>query len=115
MPRGERCSKKDCKKSKKETKKAKKAAKDPNKPKRPMTAYFMYLADHREEIKAANPEAKVTEITKIASEQWKTLDEETKNFYNAKVEAAKEQYKKDLEDYEAGRGGHDDEEEEDSD
>ena len=116
MPKEGKCNKnsKQCKKDAKKGKKAKKE-KDPNKPKKPMTAYFMYLADHREEIKAANPDAKVTEITKIASQQWKELDEETKNVYNAKVEAAKEEYKKQMEEYEANKDAHDDEEEEDED
>ena len=63
----------------------------------------MYLADHREEIKAANPELKVTEITKIASEKWKELDEETKNLYNSKHEAAREEYLAQMEEYEANR------------
>ena len=97
-------------KSRKE-KKAKKV-KDPNRPKRPLSAYFLYLADHREEIKAANPDVKVTEIAKIASENWKTVDEETKNFYNQKAEQAQEEYKKQMEEYEANRGGDDEEESE---
>ena len=104
-----------CKGGKKTEKKAKKT-KDPNRPKKPLTAYFMYLKDHRAEIKEQNPDAKVTEITKIASDLWKSADEETKKYYNDKAEEAKELYKKQMEDYEAGKGvAHDDEEEDESD
>ena len=87
--------------------KKQKREKDPNKPKRPQTAYFLYLGDHRAQIKEENPEAKVTEIAKIASENWKTLDEEQKQYYMKKAEEAKEEYKRQMEAYEQGKGNND--------
>ena len=86
-----------------------KKVKDPNKPKRPQTAYFIYLGEHRAQIKEENPDAKVTEIAKIASENWKNVDEETRQYYIKKAEEAKEEYKRKMEEYEAGKGGNDEE------
>ena len=39
----------------KDSKKKKKAPKDVNAPKRPLSAYFFFLADKREEVKEVNP------------------------------------------------------------
>ncbi|EMD46595.1 high mobility group (HMG) box domain containing protein, partial [Entamoeba histolytica KU27] len=59
-------------------KKAKKDKKDPNRPKRPPTPYFIYLNEHRASIKEEHPDIRFTEISKVASEQWKALGEEEK-------------------------------------
>lgn len=83
------------------TSKKEKKVKDSNKPKKPMTAYFLFLADNREQIKKENPDVKVTEITKIASKQWKEADEETKTLYQKKAEKAKEEYERQMKEYNA--------------
>lgn len=54
----------------------KKAAKDPNAPKRAMSAYFLWLKDHRPEFVSQG--LSVTEIAKAAGEKWKTLTDDDK-------------------------------------
>ncbi|BFU22639.1 high mobility group hmg box domain containing protein [Entamoeba histolytica] len=109
MPKG------NTKTSKAKNTKDKKAKKDPNRPKRPPTPYFLYLNEHRASIKEEHPDAKVTEIAKIASEQWKALGEEEKKEYQTKADAAKEQYKKDIEKYDGKKQASEEEEEEEGD
>ena len=87
--------------------KKQKREKDPNKPKKAPTAYFLYLGDNRAKIKEENPDAKVTDIAKIASQQWKELDEETRAEYQKKADQAKEEYKRAMEVYEANKGNND--------
>ena len=83
---------------------------DPNRPKKGKTAYLFYT--HSEEtkqtFKEAHPEKwddekerplKITDLTKFASEQWKTLDEEAKAPYVSKAEQAKTEYKLAMKEY----------------
>lgn len=45
------------------------------KPKRPLSAYFLWLGENREQIKRDNPGMKVTEIAKRAGELWRGLED----------------------------------------
>lgn len=58
--------------------KKEKKVKDPNAPKRPISAYFAFAADKREQIKKENPGFKVTDISKRTGELWKDLTEAEK-------------------------------------
>ena len=72
-----------------------KGKKYPNKPTRPPrspSAFFIYLNENREQLKKENPEIKVTEISSLASKQWKELSEEDKKEYIEKAEEAKKRY-----------------------
>lgn len=89
---------------------AKKAKKDPNAPKRPLTAYFLFGQDNREEIKnelmkTATPEEQkkiVTLVAKKLGERWKALTAEEKKPYEDKAKAAKAAYEKDKAAYDEG-------------
>lgn len=72
---------------------------DPDKPKRPQTAYFMWFMETREEIKKANPEFSITDISKKAGELWKQLTPDDKKPYDEKVKEAREIYQQKMEDY----------------
>merc|ERR1712146_74335 len=74
-------------------KKFKKCPKDKNAPKKPLSAYFMFLADNRESMKAEFPELKITELGKKVGELWKALSEEEKEVYKAKSRKAEEEFK----------------------
>lgn len=63
--------------TKKKKKKSDKS--DPNRPKRPMTSYMMWFSSNRNEIKEKNPEASLTELSKIAGEMWREMDAEKKS------------------------------------
>lgn len=47
------------------------------KPKRPLSAYMIWLNDHREQIKKENPGIKVTEIAKRGGELWRALKDKS--------------------------------------
>lgn len=47
------------------------------KPKRPLSAYMLWLNEHRESIKAEHPGIKVTEIAKRGGELWRGLDDKS--------------------------------------
>lgn len=52
------------------------------KPKRPLSAYMIWLNDHRESIKKENPGIKVTEIAKRGGELWRALKDKTVSFFS---------------------------------
>ncbi|XP_068081770.1 transcription factor A, mitochondrial [Anabrus simplex] len=50
----------------------------PSPPKKPMTPFFRFLTLIRPTIKQKNPEAKITDVTKLAAEQWEKADPEVR-------------------------------------
>merc|ERR1712154_170458 len=73
--------------------------KDEKCPKRPLTSYFLYAKDVRAATKEEYPNKPITEIAKEISKKWKLLTEEEKRPFEDESKALKEQYKKDMEDY----------------
>merc|ERR1719295_1943439 len=73
--------------------------KDVNAPKRPATAYFMWMSDNRDAVKKKNPDAPITEMSKILGDMWKELSDASKKKYQDKATAAKAKYDKALEKY----------------
>ena len=72
----------------------------PTPPKKALTAFFLYKKDVYDSVKQANPDLKITEHTKIISEQWRNLDQKIKDKYLKKHEEAKVQYEKEKKAYE---------------
>jgi len=60
-----------------------KKAKDPDAPKRPASAYILFSNAKRAEVVAANPTAKLPEISKILGGMWKGLTPEQQASYKA--------------------------------
>ena len=86
----------------KERKKAKKSKspKDPNKPKRPQNAYMMWFnQEGRNNIREENPDAKPTEIAKLASPIWENMIPKDKKKWEKKSTNARAQYEKDIKIY----------------
>ena len=73
-----------------DTKKKTKAPKDPNREKRPLTPYFIFANEKRNEVKAKHADIKITEISKKLGEMWKSLPDEEKAQYISKSQAGKE-------------------------
>ena len=74
-----------------------KAVKAEGQPKRPMSAYFLWMnAEGRAMVKEKNPEAPITEVAKKCGEEWRALDDDTKNKYEKKKEEAKEKFDIDM-------------------
>lgn len=51
-------------------------------PKRPLSAYMLWLNEHREQLKKENPGSKVTEIAKRGGELWRAIKDKTVRRYN---------------------------------
>jgi len=84
---------------KKDKKKKRKLPKDKNCPKKTPTAFFLYSASVRNEVKLSMPEAernKVTLITKKIGAMWRGMSEEEKTSWKAKGEKLKLEYKEKL-------------------
>eukprot|EP00672_Neobodo_designis_P027955 CAMPEP_0174831768 /NCGR_PEP_ID=MMETSP1114-20130205/3291_1 /TAXON_ID=312471 /ORGANISM="Neobodo designis, Strain CCAP 1951/1" /LENGTH=272 /DNA_ID=CAMNT_0016065609 /DNA_START=33 /DNA_END=851 /DNA_ORIENTATION=+ len=65
-------------------------------PKRPMNASFLYVNAKREEYRKANPEAKLGEVTKALSDQFKALSDEARKEWDDKAAADKARYEREL-------------------
>lgn len=48
-----------------------------DKPKRPLSAYMIWLAANREDIKRESPGIKVTEIAKRGGELWRAMKDKS--------------------------------------
>lgn len=79
----------------------KKKERDANMPKRPPSAYFLWLAENREQIKKDNPGFSITDVTKRAGELWKEVTDKSKWEEQAAEAAAK--YKVAMEEYRASQ------------
>jgi len=81
----------------------KRKTKDPNAPKRPLTAFFLYAADHRAKVREELGEGcTVGDISKEIGKLWGAIDDEEKKVYQDKAAKNKKQYEKDMEAYNNG-------------
>lgn len=78
-----------------------KSKKDPAAPKRPLSAYMFFSQDHRERVKAANPDAGFGDIGRLLGARWKEMSDAEKKPYldmanrdKARAEAEKAAYNK---------------------
>jgi hypothetical protein len=79
--------------------------KDPNAPKRPLSAYFFFCNEIRNEVRTANPNKKVTEIAQLLAERWRALPDKKRVKYQKMHEEAKVAYESSMNDYNAGKSG----------
>ena len=90
--------------SEKPKKERKSKTKDPNAPKRGMSGYFFFLGEKRKEISDGLDETikgrdRVTQTTKLAGAQWKSLNEEEKKPYLEKAVEDKKRYQEEMKEY----------------
>ena len=78
-----------------------KRVKDPNHPKHPSTAWMFFLNANRAGLREKNPDAKMTEITKLASVKWKATSVSDRAPWVAKAVADKARYAAEMSSYEA--------------
>ncbi|XP_062904999.1 SWI/SNF-related matrix-associated actin-dependent regulator of chromatin subfamily E member 1-related-like isoform X1 [Mobula hypostoma] len=71
----------------------------PNGPKAPLTGYMRFLNERREQLRAQQPDLPFPEITKTLGSEWSKLPLEDKQFYLDEAERAKQQYIKELQEY----------------
>lgn len=82
-------------------KRGNKRKKDPNAPKRGLSAYFFWMAEHRDAYIAEHPDAKFVDVGKAMGEMWRNLDEEEKEEYIEKAAEDKVRYQNEMAEYEA--------------
>eukprot|EP01048_Picozoa_sp_COSAG05_P023226 COSAG05_NODE_4940_length_1319_cov_0.863934_1_plen_220_part_00 len=70
-------------------------------PKRAQTSYFLFVAAERDAVKEANPDASVTDITKILGSRWGQMDDAAKAPYEQKAAADKVRYAEELKAWQA--------------
>ncbi|GAB0492995.1 hypothetical protein MMPV_004267 [Pyropia vietnamensis] len=80
---------------------SKKAKKDVDQPKRPLTPFFRYCSAVREEVAAAHPEKKLTELAVILGAQWKALASAEKARYEKEAAKDKVRYEREMAAYKA--------------
>ncbi|XP_069779945.1 SWI/SNF-related matrix-associated actin-dependent regulator of chromatin subfamily E member 1-related-like isoform X2 [Narcine bancroftii] len=71
----------------------------PNGPKAPLTGYMRFLNERREQLRAQQPDLPFPEITKMLGSEWSKLPPEDKQCYLDEAERAKQQYLKELQEY----------------
>ena len=74
--------------------------KAPPAPKKPMASFFLYKKAMNQEFKKLHPDKKVSELTTLISERWKTEPIEVQNKYKEEYKVAKEKYDKEIRAYE---------------
>ncbi|CAB1316929.1 unnamed protein product, partial [Coregonus sp. 'balchen'] len=72
----------------------KKRFKDPNAPKRPSSAFFIFCADFRPQVKGETPGLSIGDVAKKLGEKWNNLTAEDKVPYEKKAAKLKEKYEK---------------------
>ena len=77
-------------------------SKDPRAPKRPLTAYFLFSAEHRSQFEKGTP---VAEQAKKLGEQWRELSDEDKQPFVDKAAKAKEAYAVTMQKYKQSGAG----------
>ena len=56
-----------------------------------INAFIMFCNEKRDQVKKANPEAKMGEITKILGDEWKKMSDDDKKPYKAKADTENEE------------------------
>ena len=85
----------------KKTKKPKKVKKvDDGKPKKPLTSYMIFCSTERAKVKEDNPDINTRQVLQELGKRWRNVDEDTKNSLDEEYKRRKEQYAKDMEEYE---------------
>lgn len=84
-------------------KKKEKKEKDPNAPKRPLSAYFFFAADVREQIKRDNPGAGPTVVATLIGQKWSATEEAARAKYVQAAADAKAAYDVEVAAYKASK------------
>jgi hypothetical protein len=72
----------------------------PPAPKRALSAFFLYRGEVYDKVKADNPTAKITEITRIISDMWGSVEQSVKDRLEAEYQKNKVVAQKDKAEYE---------------
>merc|ERR1712098_177190 len=70
--------------------------KDPNAPKRPASAYFLYVAEVRQDVVEELGKSDIAAVGKKMGEMWRDLSEEEKSKYIETANELKAEYQENL-------------------
>lgn len=76
----------------------------PQPPKRPMTAYFRFLSENRENIRKKNPNEPEKTILCLVADAWKACSEAAKKKYEEMYRKDKSKYDEEIKEYTAKYG-----------
>ncbi|CAO1633776.1 unnamed protein product [Sympodiomycopsis kandeliae] len=65
-------------------------------PARPLTAYFIFLAEQRPILRDEQPDKTVSQIAKLCGEKWRSLSEQVKSSYEKEAAEDKHRYQEQL-------------------
>ena len=85
--------------------KKRKGKRDPDLPKRPKSGYQFYVCEHTPTLRAAQPEAKMTDLMGVLAADWKKLSEEEKEKYQELAKKEKTVYEGKMDNYKANKTG----------
>jgi hypothetical protein len=85
--------------------KKRKGKRDPDLPKRPKSGYQFYVCEHTPTLRAAQPEAKMTDLMGVLAADWKKLSEEEREKYQQLAVKEKDLYKGKMDNYNANKTG----------
>lgn len=72
---------------------------DANAPKMPMSGYMLFLNDHRESVRAANPAATFSDMTRLLANAWQAATPGDKQRYMEAAQRDRERYNRQLHEY----------------
>jgi hypothetical protein len=73
-------------------------------PTKPQSAYWLWLGENRDKLVKEVGAGKITEVAKLGGQRWKTLSEAAKKPFEAKADALKKEYEKNMEEFVAAGG-----------
>jgi len=85
--------------------KKRKGKRDPDLPKRPKSGYQFYVCEHTPTLRAAQPEAKMTDLMGVLANDWKKLSEEEREKYQKMAVKEKTVYQGKMDSYKANKNG----------
>jgi len=85
--------------------KGKRAKKDANAPKRNLSAYFLFCAEERARVKAADPSLTLGDVAKELGKRWAAVDQTTKSKFEKLAAKDKERYEREKAAYKGGASG----------
>ena len=85
-----------------------KKVRDPTEPRKPLTAFFIYQRQIRQElIKTGNVDMSNKGVMGMVGERWRNLDQDLRREYEKQAEELKVDYKKEMEMLKMGKGAED--------
>lgn len=79
----------------------KKKRRNADQPKKPLSAFFLYSAKRRPDLKVKNPEMKLGDFAKVIGSEWREMTDDDKKPFADSAAILKEEYVKAMETYKA--------------